>query len=110
MLKDRLLIGLVAGAVVLLGLALADVSAIITSLLGLGAMACAGGVEFRAARSAGVAVGALERPRTVEYLLVALPFLFAVSAAGERHLLAAVGAAVLTQAAYVHRWRQTRRA
>ncbi|WP_372790482.1 hypothetical protein [Paraconexibacter sp.] len=110
MFADTILIGLLGGAVALLGLALADVSAVVTSLLGVAALAAAGAVEVRAARAAGVDLASLPRPRTLEYLLIALPFLFAVSVAGDRHLLAGVGAAVLTQAAYVRRWRQSPRA
>lgn len=105
MLTDRLVLALIGGAIVLLGLALADVSAIVTSVAGLAGLGVALAAELSAARERGVAVGVLPRPPAPRYLLIAFPFLVAVSAAGEEHVLACVGAAVLTQAAYVRTWR-----
>lgn len=108
MFADRILVALLAAAVALLALALADLPVVVTSLAGLAGLALALGAERAAARAAGVALGALPRPPSWHYVLIAFPFLIAVSAAGEEHLLACVGAAVLTQAAYVRRWRATR--
>lgn len=108
MLADRILVALIALAVALLALALADLPAVVTSVVGVGGLAVALAAERAQARGAGVALGALPRPPAWHYILIAFPFLIAVSAAGEEHLLAAVGAAVLTQAAYVRRWRTAR--
>jgi len=104
-LADRILVVLLAFAVVLLALALADLPVVVTSLAGIVGLGAALGAERAAARSTGAALGVLPRPPAWHYVLIAFPFLIAVSAAGEKHLLAAVGAAVLTQAAYVRRWR-----
>jgi hypothetical protein len=84
------------------------VAVLVTSLVGLVLLGLAGWNELRTARAAGVEIGALPRPPVVRYLLIAFPFLFLVSAIGEEHLLLAVGAAVLAQAAYVTWWRSTR--
>ena len=81
---------------------------LLTSLVGLACLAVAGWNELRTARAAGVEIGALPRPPAVRYLLIAFPFLFLVSAIGEKHLLLAVGAAVAAQAAYVTWWRGSR--
>jgi hypothetical protein len=108
--SDRVLVALLALAAALLAVALADLPAIATSVAGLAGLAVALGAERDAARDGGVPLGALERPPALHYVLIAFPFLFAVSAAGEEHLLACVGAAVLTQAAYVRRWRAALRA
>lgn len=105
---DQIVAGLLAGAVVVLGLALADVSAIVTSIAGLAGLGGALAAERVAAAERGVSLSGLIRPPAVRYVLIAFPFLFVVSAAGEEHLVAAVGAAVLTQAAYVRLWRATR--
>ncbi len=105
MLTDRLVLALIGGAVVLLGLALAGVSAIITSAAGLAGLGAALAAELAAAREHGVPVAGLPRPPAMRYILIAFPFLVAVSAAGEEHVVASVGAAVLTQAAYVRIWR-----
>lgn len=104
-LADRILVALIALAVVLLALALADLPAVVTSATGVGGLAVALAAERAEARAAGVTLAALPRPPTWRYIVIAFPFLIAVSAAGEEHLLACVGAAVLTQAAYVRRWR-----
>jgi hypothetical protein len=81
------------------------VSALITSAAGIAGLGAALAAELATARERGVAIGALPRPPATRYILIAFPFLIAVSAAGEEHVVACVGAAVLTQAAYVRIWR-----
>lgn len=110
MFADRLVIALVALATLLIVLAVAGVTPFVTSLAGLIGLGIAFGAEQQGAKEANVPLGQLPRPRPVRYLFIATPFLVAVSAAGEEHVLAAVGAAVLTQAAYVRAWRGRPRA
>lgn len=105
MFADRLVIVLVALAAALVVLAVAGVTPFVTSLAGLIGLGVAFGAEQQAAKETGVPLGQLPRPKPIAYLAIATPFLVAVSAAGEEHVLAAVGAAVLSQAAFVRLWR-----